>query len=121
MMNQTIPKAHLQPIPAFDEPFSKIIIDCVGVLPKTKSGCQYLLPIMCASTCFPKANPLRNNQSKTIVKALEVFHICTPSYIDLYNRIKGHILCQEYFNKSCLNLALSNTSHQLTILKAKVP
>ena len=38
--NQTIPKAYLKPIPAFDEPFSRIIIDCVGPLPKTKSGCQ---------------------------------------------------------------------------------
>ena len=36
--NQTIPKAQLQPIPAFDEPFSRIIIDCVGSLPRTKSG-----------------------------------------------------------------------------------
>ena len=34
--NQTIPKAQLQPIPAFDEPFSRVIIDCVGPLPKTK-------------------------------------------------------------------------------------
>ena len=32
--NQTIPKACLQPIPALDEPFSRIIIDCVGPLPK---------------------------------------------------------------------------------------
>ena len=47
--NQTILKAHLQPIPAFDEPFSRIIIDCVGPLPKTKSGHEYLLTIMCAS------------------------------------------------------------------------
>ena len=31
--NQTIPKAQLQPIPAFDEPFSRILIDCVGPLP----------------------------------------------------------------------------------------
>ena len=44
--NQTIPKAHLQPIPAFDEPFSRIIIDCVGPLPKTKAGHEYLLTIM---------------------------------------------------------------------------
>ena len=36
--NQTIPKAQLQPIPAFDEPFSRILIDCVGPLPRTKSG-----------------------------------------------------------------------------------
>ena len=56
-LNQTIPKAHLQPIPAFDEPFSRIIIDCVGPLPKTKSGHEYLLTIMCASTRFPVAIP----------------------------------------------------------------
>ena len=71
--NQTIPKAHLQPIPAFDEPFSRIIIDCVGPLPKTKSGCQYLLTIMCASTRYPEAIPLRNIKTKTIVKALVKF------------------------------------------------
>ena len=71
--NQTIPKAHLQPTPAFDEPFSRIIIDCVGPLPKTKSGCQYLLTIMCASTCFPRAIPLRNIKTKTTVKALVKF------------------------------------------------
>ena len=34
--NQVIPKARLQPVPAFDEPFSRIIIDCVGPLPKKK-------------------------------------------------------------------------------------
>ena len=28
--NQTIPKAPLRPIPAFEEPFSRVIIDCVG-------------------------------------------------------------------------------------------
>ena len=47
--NQVIPKAWLQPIPAFDEPFSRIIIDCVDPLPKTKSGNECLLTIMCAS------------------------------------------------------------------------
>ena len=71
--NQTIPKAHLQPIPAFDEPFSRIVIDCVGPLPTKKSGCQYLLTIMCTSTRFPEAIPLRNIKTKTIVKALVKF------------------------------------------------
>ena len=41
--NQTIPKAQLQPIPVFDEPFSRILIDCVGPLPRTKSGNEYFL------------------------------------------------------------------------------
>ena len=68
--NQTIPKAQLQPIPAFDEPFSRILIDCVGPLPRTKSGNEYLLTIMCTSTCFPEAIPLRNIKTKSIAKLL---------------------------------------------------
>ena len=71
--NQTIPKAHLQSIRAFDEPFSRIIIDRVGPLPKIKSGHEYLLTIMCASTHFPEAIPLRKIKTKNIVKALVKF------------------------------------------------
>ena len=68
--NPTLPKAPLQPIPAFEEPFSRVIIDCVGPLPKTKSGNQYLFTVMSASTRFLEAIPLRNISAKTIVKAL---------------------------------------------------
>ena len=71
--NQVIPKAGLQPVPAFDEPFSRIIIDCVGSLPKSKSGNEYLLTIMRASTRFPEAIPLMNIKTKKIVKALVKF------------------------------------------------
>ena len=71
--NQTIPKAPLKPIPAFEEPFSRIMIDCVGPLPKTKRGNQYLLTVMCVSTRFPEAIPLRNIKAKTIVQALTKF------------------------------------------------
>ena len=35
--NQVLLKAGLQPIPAFDEPFSRIIFNCVCPFPKTKS------------------------------------------------------------------------------------
>jgi hypothetical protein len=35
--NQKIPVAPLKPITAFEEPFSKVIIDCVGPEPKTKA------------------------------------------------------------------------------------
>ena len=71
--NRIIPKAPLQPIPAVQEPFSRIIVDCVGPLPKTRSENQYLLTIMCASTRFPEAIPLRNIKAKTIVKVLTKF------------------------------------------------
>jgi len=36
--NKPIPIAPLKPIPACGEPFSEIIIDCVGPLPKTRAG-----------------------------------------------------------------------------------
>ena len=68
--NQTAP---LQPIPAVQEPFSRIIVDCIGPLPKTRSGNQYLLTIIWASTRFPEAIPLRNIKAKTTVKALTKF------------------------------------------------
>lgn len=55
--NQTIQKAPLQPLLAVQEPFSLVIIDCVGPLPRTRSGNQNLLTIMCASTRFPEAVP----------------------------------------------------------------
>ncbi|XP_072178543.1 uncharacterized protein [Diadema setosum] len=61
------------PIPAFEEPFSRVIVDCVGPLPRTKSGNQYLLTMMCASTRFPKAIPLRTITAKNVSKALVKF------------------------------------------------
>ena len=73
--NQKIQHAPLQPIPVFEEPFSKIIIDCVGPLPKTKSGNEYLLTIMCSTTRFPEAIPMRNIKAKKIVSHLIIFFI----------------------------------------------
>ena len=72
---QSIPRAPLQPIPAFEEPFSRIIIDCVGPLPRKRTGNQYLLTIICASTRFPEAIPLGNIKTKSIVKALTKFFL----------------------------------------------
>ena len=71
--NQNIPQAPLHPIPASDEPFSHIIIDCVGPLPKSKSQNEYLLTIMWSSTRFPEAIPLRSIKTNTILKALIKF------------------------------------------------
>ena len=71
--NQKIPPAPFRPIPAFEEPFSRVIVDCVGPLPRTKSGNQYLLTMMCASTRFPEAIPLRTITAKNVSKALVKF------------------------------------------------
>lgn len=71
--NQVIPPAPLIPIPVLGEPFEHVVVDCVGPLPKSKSGNQFLLTIMCAATRFPEAIPLRKITAKVVVKALIKF------------------------------------------------
>ncbi|XP_035984480.1 uncharacterized protein LOC118558122 [Fundulus heteroclitus] len=71
--NKPISPAPLHPIPVLGEPFERVLLDCVGPLPKTKSGYQYILTIMCAATRFPEAIPLRTLKAKNIVKALITF------------------------------------------------
>lgn len=68
--NQVIPPAPLSPIPAIGEPFEHVIVDCVGPLPKTKSGNQFLLTMMCVSTRFLEAIPLRKITAPVVIKAL---------------------------------------------------
>ncbi|KAJ8040905.1 hypothetical protein HOLleu_15350 [Holothuria leucospilota] len=71
--NQNIPAAPLKQIPAFEEPFRRVIIDCVGPLPKSRAVHQYILTIMCASTRFPEAIPLTNINARTVLQALLKF------------------------------------------------
>ena len=68
--NKSIPKAPLFPVPALCEPFTRILIDCVGPLPPSRKGHRYLLTIMCLSSRFPEAIPLRNIRAKTVAREL---------------------------------------------------
>ena len=67
------PVAPLKPIPVMEEPFSCIIVDFLVPLPKTRSGNHYLLTVMCASTWYPDAIPLRTIKAPNIVKLLVKF------------------------------------------------
>lgn len=78
--NKVIPPAPLHPIPAIGEPFERVLVHCVGPLPKTKAGNQYLLTIMCAATQFPEAMPLRGITAKAVTSALvKFFYYVRPS------------------------------------------
>ncbi len=68
-----IPPAPLIPIPVLGEPFEHVIVDCVGPLPKSKSGNQFLLTIMCAATRYPEAIPLCKITAKAVAKVLIKF------------------------------------------------
>lgn len=66
------------------EPFERVIVDCVGPLPKTRAGNQFLLTIMCCATRYPEAIPLRNITTKSVTKALIKFFFTTfglPKYL----------------------------------------
>lgn len=65
--------APLYPIPAVSQPFEHLIIDCVGPLPRSKSGAVYLLTVMCQSTRYPAAYPLRTISARSVVRALSQF------------------------------------------------
>ena len=71
--NQTIPPALLYPIPVVCEPFECVVVDCLGPLPRTKSGNKFLSTVMCASTRFPEVFPLRKIMTPVVVKALTKF------------------------------------------------
>ncbi len=71
--NQKFPLAPLQPIAVVTTPFEHLIIDCVGPLPRSKAGHAYLLTVMCQSTRYPAAYPLRSITTKSILKALTSF------------------------------------------------
>ncbi|KAI2647623.1 Retrovirus-related Pol polyprotein [Labeo rohita] len=55
------------------ELFERLILDCVGPLPKSREGYQYILSFMCVATRFSEAVPLRNLKAKTVMKELIKF------------------------------------------------
>lgn len=56
------------PIIVFEEPLRRVIMDCLGPLSRAKSGNEYRLTIMCASSGFPETILLLNVSVKTVVK-----------------------------------------------------
>ena len=71
--NKLIPVVLVKPIPACGEPFSEVIIDCIGSISKTTLGNKYLLTIMCKATGFSEAVPLVNIKTPKIVDSLMKF------------------------------------------------
>ncbi|MCG8044622.1 MAG: RNase H-like domain-containing protein [Candidatus Thiodiazotropha endolucinida] len=63
-------KAKLIPIPPMSEPFSRVAIDIVGPLTRTKRGNRYILTLCDYSTKFPEAIPLKSIDTETVAEAL---------------------------------------------------
>ena len=67
-------KAKLCPIPPMAEPFTRVAIDIIGPLIRTKKGYRYILTLCDYSTKYPEAVPLKVTDTETIANALiEIF------------------------------------------------
>ncbi len=105
--NQVIPRAPLSPIPVMGEAFEEVLVDCVGPLPKTKAGNQYLCTIMCRATRFPEAVPLRNIKApvilKTLIKFFSIFGLPKVIQTD-----QGSNFLSRVFNQTLKSLSIAH-------------
>ncbi|KAI2655857.1 Retrovirus-related Pol polyprotein [Labeo rohita] len=105
--NQVVSPAPLYPIPAVGEAFERVIVDCVGRLPHTKTGNQYLLTIMCVTTRFPEAVPLRKITAATVTKALVKF-FTTFGLPRIIQTDQGSNFLSKVFRKTMKALGISH-------------
>ena len=68
--NCKVPPASLIPLPIITEPFTKIAMDIVGPLPRSRSGNRYVLVICDYATRYPEAIPLRSIDAAHVAEEL---------------------------------------------------
>ncbi|KAL5488511.1 hypothetical protein EMCRGX_G017453 [Ephydatia muelleri] len=68
--NRRAQPAPLVPLPVMAEPFSRIAMDIVGPLPRSRSGHKYILVICDYATRYPEAVPLRSCEAEKIAEEL---------------------------------------------------
>ena len=64
------PKAPLVPLPIIDELFSRIAMDIVGPLPRSRSGNKYVLVLCDYATRYPEAIPLKSIDASHVAEEL---------------------------------------------------
>ncbi|XP_076035738.1 uncharacterized protein LOC143021857 [Oratosquilla oratoria] len=91
----------LPSIPVIEKPFGRIVIGCVGPLPKTPRGHQFLFTIIDCATRKPEAISLRRITAKNVVRALIYFftQVGLPTVVQsdkgsyftsrLFNQVRG--------------------------------
>ena len=88
----------LKPIEVPSQPFQRLIVDCVGPLPRSQGGKEYLLTMMCATTRYAEATPLKGLTAKEVVEALIKFFTTVgfPRYIqtDQGTNFESHLFLQ---------------------------
>ena len=65
-----VPRAPMVPLPVVTDPFSRIAMDIVGPVPRSRSGNRYVLVICDYGTRYPEAVPLRSIDAATVAEQL---------------------------------------------------
>lgn len=111
-LNQSLKPVMLCPNPAIGQPFEHLIIDCVGPLPPSKGSASYLLTVMCQSTGYSAAFPLRTIIAGSVVR----FFFFSLVFLGSFSLIRAHLFAQVL-----KQLLIKNTiKHLLTMPRAKV-
>lgn len=111
--NQVLKPFPLRPIEATGEPFEHLIVDCVGPLPRSRTGSIYLFTVMCLNTCFPVAYPLRSITSRSIVKALTQF-ISVFGIPKIIQSDQGSNLTSHFFQQVMKQLRIKQSVYRVS-------
>lgn len=84
-------------------PFSKVVMYCIGPLPKSRQGNEFLFNIMDVTTRFHEAVPLRSLKGRTIIEVLVKFFVGFD-YQSGCNMTREPILCLEAFKMSYVSV-----------------
>ena len=66
------PRVPMIPLPIMTEPFTRIAMDIIGPLPRSRSGKKYVLVVCDYATRFPEAIPLKSIDAEHIAEELAV-------------------------------------------------
>ncbi len=93
-------QAPLVPLPIISQPFSRIAMDIVGPLPRTRRGNRYVLVVCDYATRYPEAIALKHIDTETIAEELvEIFsRVGIPQEIltDQGANFTSHLLTELY-------------------------
>ena len=89
------------PLPVVEKPFSRMAMDIVGPLPRSRSGNRYILVMCDYATRYPEAVPLRNMDAEMIAEELvKVFarvgiprELLTDQGTNFQSRLLAEVYC----------------------------
>ena len=77
--NRRVQQAPLIPLPIISEPFSRIAMDIVGPLPRSRAGNRYVLVLCDYATRYPEAVPLPSTDAEHVALMLSMLQMNSSS------------------------------------------